>query len=34
MAVNEVLRGASAFLPDQGHVTGHMVVLVAFSIDL
>lgn len=34
MAVSEVLRGAGAFLPDQGHVTGRMVVLVDFSTDL
>lgn len=34
MSVNEVLRGAGAFLPDLGHATGHIVVLVVFSLDL
>ena len=34
MSVNEVLRGAGAFLRDLGHVTGHTVVLVAFSVEL
>lgn len=34
MSVNEVLRGAVAFLPDLRHVTGHIVVLVAVTFEL
>lgn len=34
MRVDELLWGAGAFLPVLDHATGHIVVLVAFSVEL